>query len=184
LSTVALEDGTGRAEQTFSDDQLIFAHSLAAGDFNNDGYCDLAVGVPRESVGSTEVTGAVNVIYGSASGLSPTSVPDQFWSQASAGIEDFPEGGGSMVGEYFGTSVATGDYNGDGYDDMAIGVPGEWTSSLSAGAVNVIYGSSSGGLRATAAGDGTGRADQIWHQNIANVEDTAEDGDGFGSSLA
>jgi FG-GAP repeat len=38
-------------------------------DFNNDGAADLAVGVPGEDVGSISDAGAVNVLYGSASGL-------------------------------------------------------------------------------------------------------------------
>jgi hypothetical protein len=45
------------------------------------------------------------------------------------------------------------DYNGDGYTDLAIGVPGEVVNGQSgAGMVNVIYGSPTG-LSATAASD-------------------------------
>ena len=38
-------------------------------DFNNDGFADLAVGVPYEDVGAVIDAGAVNVLYGSAEGL-------------------------------------------------------------------------------------------------------------------
>ena len=62
------------------------------GDFNNDGFSDLAIGVPREDLGSLNQAGAVSVIYGSAGRLSPTTVvPDQFWNQNSANIEDAAE---------------------------------------------------------------------------------------------
>ena len=43
-----------------------FGSALARGDFNGDGYQDLAVGVPSESVGGTSQAGAVNVLYGTA----------------------------------------------------------------------------------------------------------------------
>ena len=44
---------------------------MATGDFNNDAFDDLAVGVPGEDNGALEFAGAVkNVIYGSSSGLS------------------------------------------------------------------------------------------------------------------
>jgi hypothetical protein len=42
------------------------------GDFNGDGFADLAIGVPEEDTGGAEDAGAVNVIYGSASGLTAT----------------------------------------------------------------------------------------------------------------
>jgi hypothetical protein len=38
-------------------------------DFNNDGFADLAVGAPTEAIGNLQGAGAVNVLYGSAGGL-------------------------------------------------------------------------------------------------------------------
>src|ERR671912_1857643 len=43
----------------------------AAGDFNGDGFADLAVGAPGEDVGAAGDAGAVNVLYGSAGGPPP-----------------------------------------------------------------------------------------------------------------
>ena len=64
------------------------------------------------------VAGAVNVIYGTASGL---DVPDnQQWVQGLGGI-----GGVAEDFDWFGHSVAVGDFNGDSFDDLAIGVPYE-----------------------------------------------------------
>jgi hypothetical protein len=152
-----------------------FGWSLTAGNFNAGGRDDLAIGVPNEEVVSSgDVAGAVNVIYGSSSGLSATTVPDQFWTQDSGAVEDSSE-----LEDHFGVSLASGDFNGDGRDDLVIGVP--WESVVSsgdvAGAVNVIYGSSSG-LSATTV------PDQFWTQDSGAVEDSSESGDLFGWSLA
>src|SRR5687767_9170258 len=46
-----------------------FGGSLAAGDFDGDGYDDLAIGVPTEDVGSAVDAGAMVVVYGTAAGL-------------------------------------------------------------------------------------------------------------------
>ena len=43
------------------------------GDFNADGFTDLAVGAPSEDVGTAGLAGAVNVFYGSVNGLPATS---------------------------------------------------------------------------------------------------------------
>src|SRR4051794_12177712 len=91
-------------------------------DFDGDGFADLAVGVPGEDIGFRSGAGAVNVIYGSATGL--TEVGDQFWAQESVGVP-----GASEPGDHFG-SPASGDFDGDGYADLAVGVPGEAIGSV------------------------------------------------------
>lgn len=146
-----------------------FGSSLAVGDFNGDGYDDLAVGVPGESLGGFARAGAVNVIYGSAAGLTDTG--NQLWSQATVGILGVPE-----TDDAFGWSLAAGDFNHDGYEDLAVGVPGDDVGFvLHAGAVNVIYGSPAG---LAVAGN------QLWTQDVPGVLDFAEEGDGFGYALA
>ena len=142
-------------------------------DFNNDGRDDLAIGVPLEDVGSIVDAGAVNVIYGSASGLSTTAKPDQVWSQNTANVEDVAE-----TSDRFGEALSTGDFNNDGFADLAISVDDEDVGSIvDAGAVNVIYGSASG-LSATV------KPDQFWSQNSPNVEEVAEQFDGFSIALS
>src|SRR5437773_9343304 len=82
------------------------------------------------------------------------------------------------------SASAFGDFNGDLYEDLAIGVPGESLGAGNtipfAGAVNVIYGSTTG-LQATGTG---GPDDQFWNQDSTSVKDAAEEGDRFGQSLA
>jgi hypothetical protein len=143
--------------------------SLTCGDFNGDGFDDLAAGVIGQQVGGLLAAGAVNVLPGSAAGLTATS--DQLWSQNSSGVL-----GGSETGDTFGSALASGDFDGDGFDDLAIGVPGEAVGTIaSAGGVNVLYGTSS---LLTAGGD------QFISQANSAVLDVAETGDRFGSALA
>ena len=95
-----------------------FGFSLTSGDFNDDGKDDLAIGIRWEQISSEIEAGAVEVIYGSSSGLSATSArADQFWNQDSTNINDVSESE-----DQFGYSVSSGDYNGDGKHDLAIGV--------------------------------------------------------------
>lgn len=86
--------------------------------------------------------------------------------------------------ESFGFSLAAGDFNSDGYDELAIGVPREGVNHNTidfAGAVHVIYGTAQG-LSATGIG-GIGRADQLFTQNSPDVQGVAEEADFFGWSL-
>ena len=171
-----LEKTTSTESSSTSSSQSVQAQSSneVYGDFNGDGFDDLAIGVPGETLGSISAAGAVEVIYGSSSGLSATSAhADQFWTQDSTDIDDIAE-----PGDLFGSSLTIGDFNADGKDDLAIGAPGEILGTIiSAGAVEVIYGSSNG-LSATFA-----HADQFWTQDSTNIDDIAEFNDQFGFSL-
>jgi FG-GAP repeat protein len=156
--------------------ELAFARTGTSGgasvsaDFDADGVNDLAVGVPFEDVSGATNGGGVNVIYGSPTGL--TAGGDQFWSQDSPGIA---ESAGSN--DYFGRSLATADLNGDGFTDLAVGVPQEdVTGSMTDdGGVNVIYGSPTG---LTASGN------QFFSQDTAGILGQAEPAEQFGNSLA
>jgi FG-GAP repeat len=189
LSAVRLAPGNGRADQIWTQDSPsiedsaeeadFFGSALATGDFNKDGFYDLAIGAPWESVGTLWKAGAVNVIYGSTGGLSATVKPDQLWTQDSIDIV-----GDAAKDDLFGGHLTTGDFNKDGYSDLAIGVRGEDVGTImSAGAVNVIYGASSG-LSANALAPGNGRFNQIWTQDSPNIWGDPELLEGFGWALA
>ena len=136
-------------------------------DFNGDGYADLAIGVPGEGLGPHKrYAGAVNVIYGSPTGL--TAAGDQFWTQASPGVK-----GAAGRFEWFGGELESGDFDRDGYADLAIGVWDRVAGYPSAGAINVLYGSAAG---LTAAGD------QYWTKDRLGAAVEAEDE--FGQVMA
>lgn len=146
-----------------------YGAALGAGDFNNDGFDDLAIGIPNEAIGNLAGAGAVNVIYGAGS-IGLRDAGNQLWHQDVADIEEVAE-----TGDQFGASIAVGDFNNDGNDDLAVGVPKEDIGNVAdAGAVNVFYGTSVG-LNVS--------NNQLWHQDIANIEGVSETGDLFGSSL-
>jgi FG-GAP repeat len=140
-------------------------------DFNSDGFADLAIGVPGESVGSAASAGAVNVLYGTPPGL--TGSGSQYLTQNTPGVWSTAE-----ERDNFGAALATGDFNHDGFPDLAIGAFGESVGTpprTEAGAVNVLYGGAAGL---------TGSGSQYFTQNSPGVWSTAETNDGFGSALA
>lgn len=118
-----------------------FGSSLATGDINQDGFGDLVVGVPYESIGDVERAGCIHVIYGSSSGLT-TAGNQIFWQGQNNVIKEIAE-----LNDYFGDNIVTGDFNNDGFDDIAIAAPGEklgLDNEPNAGAVSVLLGSASG----------------------------------------
>ncbi len=136
-------------------------------DFDGDGYADLAVGVPFEDLRGVKNAGAVQVMYGSASGV---TARDQLWHQGRRGVK-----GALEKGDQFGDALVCGDFDADGYADLAIGIPYEDIGSRrNAGVVQVLYGGSRG-LTAR---------DQIWHQGKPGVLGRNEGGDRFGYSVA
>ncbi len=145
-----------------------FGMSVAAGDFDRDGLDDLAIGAPGEGVDTFDEAGAITVLYGTAAnGLD--SAGAQLWVQGE--IQGGPEKG-DRLGEY----VVAGDFDGDGWDDLAASAPGDSVgTAVGAGAIHVILGDPAG---LVAAGN------QIYHQDSTNMNDVAETGDRFGTTLS
>jgi FG-GAP repeat len=146
-----------------------FGEVLAAGDFDGDRFADLAVGVWRENVGPAANAGAATVLYGTAGGLTGTG--SQFLTQDSPGVAGVAE-----PEDEVGTALGAGDFDGDGFADLAMGAPGEDYGAVDrGGAVNLLPGSA-GGLTATGG--------QLFTQDSPGVPGVAEPGDNFGLRLA
>ena len=126
-------------------DSFMFGTALAADDFDGNGVPDLAIGAPGDSNGA----GIVHVAYLHSNGTVKSSV-------------NIPNS--NTTADAFGTSLAAGDFDGDGVLDLAIGSPGE---DNDAGAVHVAYLHSNGTVKSLV--------------NMANSNTTA---DAFGTSLA
>ncbi len=172
-----LQDGQGGLVTpgfAFSNDGL--GRTLAVGDFNNDGFDDLAIAEMESLSGQSE--GAVHVLYGSAGGLlGIVSLPSLL-------IYDFLPASGALdreTGDDFGAALAAGDFDCDQYDDLAIGIPGENVDGAgAAGAILVLHGSPAGLVTSNLIGFEPVR----FTQGLSRVGGTAEAGDRFGAALA
>lgn len=150
-----------------------YGAKLASGDFNGDLFADLAVGAPFFP-GSAK--GAVYVHYG---------VLEQYGSIWPIAADFLYQDGyhipyQGVTGDYFGHALAVGNFNGDDYDDLAIGVPGD----------SLVFGGEAGGSVWVAHGTAHG----LLLPGMVNgfsmalgrhgLPDQPENGDQFGWSLA
>lgn len=114
------------------------APSGLAGDFNGDGYRDVAVSAVCTDVGSASCAGAVVVLYGSSSGVS--AARKAVITQNSAGVP-----GTAESGDLFGSALAAADLDRDGYSDLVVGSSGESIGDRDdVGSGTVLWGSKSG----------------------------------------
>jgi hypothetical protein len=124
---------TWTLENPTHQEQGYFGNALAIGDFDGDGYADLAVGARQQ-----DAVGRVFLYRGGPSGVmsSPSAVLDDPAIITNAG---------------FGYALAAGDFDGDGYADLAVGAALENTAMAAAvGHVYVFHGGP-GGIRDRAA---------------------------------
>ncbi|HJT87716.1 MAG TPA: FG-GAP-like repeat-containing protein [Bryobacteraceae bacterium] len=126
-----------------------FSTALAAGDFNGDGRADLAIGIPFEPASGLKDSGQVDVVYGSASGLSVSAHAAQLWHQGGSVL------GAPQVSGHFGASLSAWNFGHNEFTfslagglvihptaDLAVGAPGYTVSGIAgAGVINVLYGS-------------------------------------------
>jgi FG-GAP repeat protein len=109
-----------------SDDPAIGrAHAIATGDFNNDGFADVLIGAPDADFTPDGGTlrgnaGAVYVSFGKATIVSPTTIDMNTAATVQPDVKIF----GAAANDHVGFSVAAGDVNGDGVDDIVIGATG------------------------------------------------------------
>jgi hypothetical protein len=153
-------DGEGL---TFSN----FGGSLALGDFNGDGFTDLAVGAPDDAAGK----GRNYIVNGSGAGLPNLTVSPAIAIGTAENTSDF-----------FGGGSAAGDLNNDGVTDLVVGAYG-YPAGGNQGRAYVYYGVSGTGIPSGATLDPGGpssvltgnNATEFFTTNMA-MGDTNSDG--------
>lgn len=134
-----LENGLfqgGQTGDTFASGGLALHYrvgfDVTFGDFNDDGLDDFLLGAPA---GDTNQTPGGYIVYGSTTDFAfQLDTPSSFTRLT--GQSNFDQTG---------RSVAAGDLNGDGVDDLVLGAPGfDGGGNALDGAVYVVYGNPSG----------------------------------------
>jgi hypothetical protein len=163
---VSIGTPSGTGSFLLSGNVVTNVNSLAAGDFDHDGHADVAVG----STSNNRVT----VFRGADTNPVTSSYKV---SQETLGVP-----GATATGDAFGSSLAAGDVNDDGIDDLAIGVPGKKVGGHSkAGEAVVLYGAPASG---SVTGGLTGNGSQAISQDTSGVPGAAEVGDLFGNAVS
>jgi FG-GAP-like repeat/FG-GAP repeat/Subtilase family len=133
--TVLVQGADNLPERSETGDQ--FGWFLATGDYDGDGFGDLAIGNPYETVGTAVGGGNVMIVPGRVTGHARGVV----MTQNTAGVPDQ-----TRRGDAFGHLwVSDVDLNGDGFDDLVVGAGlKDLGNAVDAGAVFLLRGSESG----------------------------------------
>lgn len=113
----SLTQGTlGLPEDVYGEDR--FGSDVALGDLDHDGFDDLVVGSPGQTVGNQRYAGRVVVVDGGRTGYRTHAAA--VYDQDTAGVP-----GKAEPLDAFGGALALADHDRDGHLDLAIGAPGE-----------------------------------------------------------
>ncbi len=152
-----------------------YGYALAVGDFNGDYRADLAVGVPGRQFqrGGDIDAGGVMIYLGLPGGIELAG--QQFFRPGIDGVPDPPSSDGNFATDEFGAALAAGDFNADGYADLAIGAPQNRCLWCAAGGGVVVVHGGLGGLTVVDS--------FLIHQSDPQLPDVTEGPDDFGFAL-
>jgi hypothetical protein len=135
-ASLALASGSASANAFINEAGDELGWSVAWGDFDDNGYEDLAVGARRDFTNGSPRSGLVYIFAGQR--LYPALRATQALSQMFGQLDP------NELDDFYGHALATGDFNNDGYDDLAVGAPLENSAITDVGAVYLYRGSALG----------------------------------------
>lgn len=157
---------TGKKNYTGLESNDFTGHGLALGDTDNNGYADIIAGTNDEAeAGEMYVAPGGNNLVSTTFSTYPTYV-------------------GTAVTDYFGSAIVTGDFNNDGYSDIAVGA---YDNNTRKGSVYIVYSyvdTDGDGVAGTAGvNDGTDCNDSDSTVSANQTYYADGDEDGLGSTL-
>lgn len=161
LGAPSRESGNADWIDTVNQAHANLGNALAMGDFDGDGFSDLAVGAEAQDNGQAE-EGAAFVYMGHRDGLPSTAE----WAADS-----------DQSAAFFGHSIANaGDVNADGYEDLLVGASHWDHGEINEGGVWCYHGSTSGPVASYSQRLEIDQANALFGWSVASAGDVNGDG--------